>query len=240
LLIVHCAYHRAGTVWFWKVFQDVVGRYGLTFEYGNRDTSLQSGTDMAMYVHSWQFDRTRLGRSSFTGTHIVRDPRDLVVSSYRYHLKTREAWALRPNRRYGGSSYQEYLNSIDQHDGLMVEMGRWSKQPRGPFFKMSTWDYNQPEFLELRYEDVIVDEDAAFEKIFDHYGFTESARNQVVAMARVHSLANIDKWKEGSDHVSSGATNQWRDFFDSEHRARFKEVAGDLLVQLGYETGYDW
>jgi phosphoglycolate phosphatase-like HAD superfamily hydrolase len=28
--------------------------------------------------------------------------------------------------------------------------------------------------------------------------------------------------------------------FKDEHKAIFKEIAGDLLVKLGYESSYDW
>lgn len=38
----------------------------------------------------------------------------------------------------------------------------------------------------------------------------------------------------------SGKTGGWRDHFSKENKALFKEVAGDLLVRLGYEQNNDW
>jgi hypothetical protein len=35
-------------------------------------------------------------------------------------------------------------------------------------------------------------------------------------------------------------TGGWRDFFTEEHKPLFKEVAGDLMVRLGYERSNDW
>jgi len=32
----------------------------------------------------------------------------------------------------------------------------------------------------------------------------------------------------------------WRTSFTPENKALFKEVAGDLLIQLGYEKDNDW
>jgi hypothetical protein len=32
----------------------------------------------------------------------------------------------------------------------------------------------------------------------------------------------------------------WRENFRAEHKGLFKAVAGETLLRLGYETGYDW
>ena len=37
-----------------------------------------------------------------------------------------------------------------------------------------------------------------------------------------------------------GKTGGWKEYFTEEHRALFKDVAGDLLVRLGYEKNNDW
>ena len=38
----------------------------------------------------------------------------------------------------------------------------------------------------------------------------------------------------------SGKTGEWKQHFTKEHKKIFKDVAGDLLVKLGYELNYDW
>ena len=38
----------------------------------------------------------------------------------------------------------------------------------------------------------------------------------------------------------SGKTGGWKEHFPREHRLLFKDVAGDLLVRLGYEKDNDW
>jgi hypothetical protein len=38
----------------------------------------------------------------------------------------------------------------------------------------------------------------------------------------------------------SGKSGTWRQYFTEEHKRLFKEVAGDLLIRLGYETDNDW
>jgi hypothetical protein len=37
-----------------------------------------------------------------------------------------------------------------------------------------------------------------------------------------------------------GKTGGWKEYFTDEHKALFKDVAGDLVVRLGYEIDNDW
>jgi hypothetical protein len=38
----------------------------------------------------------------------------------------------------------------------------------------------------------------------------------------------------------SGKTGGWREHFTDEHKQLFKDVAGDLLIKLGYEKNNNW
>jgi hypothetical protein len=38
----------------------------------------------------------------------------------------------------------------------------------------------------------------------------------------------------------SGKTGEWKKHFTDEHKKIFKDVAGDLLIKLGFETDKDW
>ena len=38
----------------------------------------------------------------------------------------------------------------------------------------------------------------------------------------------------------SGKTGEWKKHFTGEHKKLFKDVAGDLLVKLGYEKDNNW
>ena len=37
-----------------------------------------------------------------------------------------------------------------------------------------------------------------------------------------------------------GKTGGWRNHFSDEHKQIFKDITGDLLIELGYETDNDW
>jgi len=38
----------------------------------------------------------------------------------------------------------------------------------------------------------------------------------------------------------SGKTGEWKKHFTPEHKKLFKDVAGDLLIKLGYEKDKGW
>lgn len=232
-LLVHCGYHKSGTVWVRQVLLSVIRAYGLRQQEG-RATTIRSDTDVAFYANAGSFRREQLGGRRFRGSHLVRDPRDLVVSGYEYHLVTKEAWTQRPDPAYGGLSYQAHLHSLNEHDGVMAEIG-WLAG--GTAEAMARWDYDQPEFLELRYEDAFANEQATFEKLFRWYGVDEEA----LALA-LETVDRVSLKRGGAlpNHARSGRPGEWRSRLAPDHIDRFKELTGDLVVRLGYETGPEW
>lgn len=65
-----------------------------------------------------------LSDCSYRGLHLIRDPRDVILSGMHYHLRAPEKWLHDPEPDYGGLSYQEKLNSLDGDGRLFLEMER--------------------------------------------------------------------------------------------------------------------
>jgi hypothetical protein len=236
--IVHVAHHRIGTVWFRNVLTVVARRFGLSFQRVEGESARPDG-DVLLYPHARLFNRPRL--EAFRGTHLIRDPRDVVVSAYHYHLWTHEKWVHIPSPEYGGISYQEYLRSLSPKDGIAAEIRRSAGLDLAD---MGAWDYSQPDFLELRYEDLVADEAYQFGRIFRHYGFSESAVERCVDLALRFSFQtttgrSIGEVQEGS-HRRSGKPGQWREVFTPDHKVLFRELNGDVLQRLGYVSGDNW
>jgi hypothetical protein len=239
--LVHCSHHKVGTVWFHSVLGEVSAAYGLRTTVVRRRPVRIDGADVAFFEQSRFFDRAHVDGSPWRGSHLIRDPRDMVVSGYHYHLRTTEEWALTPAEQWGGMSYQEHLRALSPHDGLLAEIRRGTGHE---IHDISVWDYEQPEFLELRYEDVIADEAQWFERLFRHFGFDADAIALGLAAAERLSLRTVAKRRQSGDwragHVRSGQPGDWRAHFTDEHTALFKECTGDLLVRLGYEQTTSW
>lgn len=126
-------------------------------------------------------------------------------------------------------------------DGLAAEI-RWAA--KGTISEMTAWNYDQPDFLELRYEDLIQDEASGFVRIFQHYGFNDSAIERCLDIVERRSFKNVTGRglgeAEANQHLRSGKVGEWDDHFTDEHRALFKELAGQDLIALGYERDDGW
>ncbi len=234
-LLVHCATGKGGSVWFQEVLRSVARRYSLRFQILQRTPGrLRPTTDIACGTPAY-FRWADIGERSIRGSHVIRDPRDLVVSGYHYHKVTTEKWCRTPNpKRPGGLSYQNYLLSLNEHDGLMAEIDYVARRTGA---EMAAWNYEQPEFLEIRYEEARADELGTFERLFRWYGF--NGRAIEIGLQAVHDLS-LERGGAKPNHARSGVPGEWRTAFSPEHIERFKERTGDLVYRLGYEESPDW
>jgi hypothetical protein len=234
-LLVHGAHHKAGTVWMRRVLLAVATEYGLRFFPGTQ-AELPPQADLFFQDNSLiDADALRPCR----GSHMIRDPRDLVVSGYHYHLWTAEAWAHEPWPSLGGATYQEHLRSLDEDGGIHAEIDRVGRMAQD----MVRWRYyDDPRFVEVRYEDLIAEPAVVFSSMFRHYGFTETAveRSTEIALGfTLEKAASIPK-ADGKSHVRSGKPGEWREVFTPSHLEHCKEAMADTLIALGYERGTDW
>jgi hypothetical protein len=232
-LLVHATYHKSGTVWFHRILHSFAEEFAMRVETGAGDTVAPKGPTDIFIQRQSRLDLDALGH--FRGTHMVRDPRDTVVSGYLYHLWTDEAWAKQPRPKFGGMSYQEYLRSVDQERGVAAEIERAA----AVFARMADWEYDDPRFLELRFEDVRAEGSVAFERIFRHYGFSEAAVERGLHWANHHSWENTKQreaaqGRTGPSHLRSATSGEGRELLTDEHLARIDELAGPLMRRLGY------
>jgi len=228
------SHHKTGTVWMRKVFSCVCEKLGLHFFAGNQE-DLPRDFHVFMQNHS-QFLPGNIS-GSVRGVHIIRDPRDRIISGMFYHQKSKESWLHKPMEMLGGAAYQEKINSFDTvEEQLMFEMehsGRWGIE------EMLRWDYSDERFMNVKYEELIIDHDLRmFHEIFTFLGFPGSAIPTCLDCAYNNSLfsGNIEK----SVHVRSGKSSQWKNHFNSDHKQRFVELFGEALITLGYEENNCW
>jgi hypothetical protein len=233
-LVIHCCHHKVGTVWFQTVLRRVAEHWGLAYQSGTQANV--SSESQVFLEYTSQVDVSKW--PPFRGSHIIRDPRDVIVSGYFHHRRCTEPWALAPDERFGGRSFQEHLLSLSLEDGLAAEM----TDGFAPITirDMKAWDYHNPAFLELRYEEFIANESDHWVRLFRHYGFRDSYARKSALIAARYSLASPGYRARRSGHVRSGRAGDWREHFNASHRRRFRELYGDVLQVLGYEDNDDW
>ena len=238
--IAHNCYHKCLTLYFDRVFRKLSERIGLTYQYEPKDGKVPSNVDVVLFPHGemdWNAVPVNL-----RGSHIVRDPRDLLVSAYHYHLRTTEEWCAKPNpahKRLGADeSYQDRLHSLSQEDGILFELSNVS----GAIINsMSKWPYGDERILELRFEAMVGNEREHFQKIFEWYGMPEEHLTVALDIAESLSLKKLPSNAEGLQHARPGSKHgQWREFFTPKIKAAFKERYADAVLTLGYESHHDW
>ncbi len=236
-LIVHCSHHKAATLWLQSILKVLAGVYDLPFERCTQD-EWSNHIGFFMEDHS-EIDAAQL--PDFVGSHLIRDPRDMAISAYLYHKWCNEPWVHDVLPEYGNTSLQKYLNSLPQYEGIMVEIRRGSKRDiRG----IKDWDYNNPKFFEIKYENLITRSEETFRELFEHYGFNDDAMSLALDVADKLHFKNRAKRELGREqkmqHLRSGKPGQWREYFTEAHKNLFKEIHGGLLIRLGYEWNNDW
>ena len=226
-------HHKCATVWMASIFKSLCRDLGMTFYSGQLETLPQT-------FDVWHEDHSRFGDgidfAYCRGLHIVRDPRDVIVSACRYHQTSDESQLHIPLEKFGGLTYQEKLNSLETFDRqLLFEMEHSAGSTVRDIIK---WDYQQPAFFEAKYEDLMRDEDLfLFHRIFTFLGLPANLLPFALETAYNNSLFS---GKVTTKHVRSGRLNQWRDYFQPVHKEKFIDLFGDALIKLGYESDHDW
>lgn len=256
-------HHKVGTVLLSKVFREVSSRNAWDFcALKGQQTRPPERPGVVLFQHATLVPPER----PFVGVHLIRDPRDVIVSGYLYHRRTSEAWCVntdfdatppvsfpqvpysqehRPEawkaaylESLGGRSYQEHLLALPQEEGLLFEMAHYGAWT---VESMLAWDYRQADVLEVKFEDVMSDYDATFRTIFAHLGFSRSRLEAGLRVAAKHDLSRkSDREVRAMAHVSSKRPGKWQAYFTKKHRVAFREQFGDALIRLGYETDHDW
>jgi hypothetical protein len=223
------------TVYFHNVLSGVAKSLGLRF-HNTLNGPVARGEADILFVPDSLIDGLELS-STARGTHIIRDPRDLIVSAYFYHLKTDEDWCRLPNPATGlpqGVSYQQHLAGLDREAGLLYEMCNVSG---GVIEAMGRWDYADPRFLELRYEEVLGNEKEQFERVFSWYGLDDKFKARALKIAGKFALDRSSRKKSIRKHIRSGSRiGQWEDFFTPRLNEEFQRRYGQILVRLGYQN----
>ena len=239
-VIIHRCYHKVGTVWFGRILMDVASHYQMRFRSSLKKANIKkleqsrnAGVFLDIGTHV-QLEKIR----PYVGSHMIRDPRDMVISAYHYHKWTKENWANIPRQQYGGLSYREYLNTLDRDDGLLEEINNSA----GWIRHMAEWRFDDPRILELKYEDVLANERESFARLYAHYGFREEAIETAVSLSMKYSIQAFSSRGgvgQGS-HLRSGRSREWDTAFNQEHRRVFKEMFPGVPQLLGYESDDSW
>jgi len=193
---------------------------------------------------------TRLSPGSRV-VHIVRDGRDVAVSSVHHvwnqsidvggvhrldddKLERRDAYRADPE---GFLAAGRSIFSPGQLEATALD---WADQTRAALEQGRAL----PEgcYAEVRYEDLLDEAAPELARICEFLG-ADPDRESIARCVEQNRFEVTSGRRRGEEDSSaflrSGVVGDWRRTFNKEDRRVFNEVAGDLLVSLGYEADGD-
>lgn len=243
VLITHFTHHKCGTMLFNKSLYEISKKFNLKYQRCVQE-ELEEDTDIWLQWHSnVNFENL----PAYVGSHMIRDPRDITISAYFYHLWCHEEWCHISREEYDGMSYQEYLNSLSKDEGILFEMTNNLEKGHttGSVIEdISRWNYFNPQIIELKYEDVILNPRDCFVRIFKKYGFDGKETKKALKIIEKYSFQGRTGRKlgveESKSHMRKGIPGDWQNHFTEDHKYEFKRQYGDILIMLGYEKDKKW
>jgi hypothetical protein len=164
---------------------------------------------------------------------IYRDPRDLLVSQVFFATDMYEEHGMHEYYKSlpdFASRLSVAITGIQRDDLYMVSV---KQRYEGVFQWLAT-----PGVLCIRYENLVNEREATLNVMLDEVEKT----GYVIPVPREKALSIlVQAIQPSKSHTfRAGKTGTWKQYFTDEHRKLFKDVAGDLLVRLGYEKTNDW
>jgi Sulfotransferase domain len=164
---------------------------------------------------------------------IYRDPRDMLVSQVFFATDMYEEHGMHEYYKSlpdFAARLNVAITGIEQDNLYMVGV----KQRYEGVFK---W-LEQKNAMCVRFEDLINNRDATLNAMLDEVektGYKIPAPREKALSVLIQAIQPKE-----SRTFRSGKTGDWQEYFTQEHRRLFKDVAGDILVRLGYEKNNDW
>ena len=167
---------------------------------------------------------------------MIRDPRDIVIS----HVY----WVT---YRYTEGRFHPYFRQLPDDDArLMASIRGTPPLPDGS--RLEDIGARVRSYLKWA-------EHGALVVRFEHLVGPEGGGSRQAQVAEIQAIARhigLPLTEKSAEHLASrlfsqksptfrrGRIGTWRERFTPEHKAAFKEVAGNLLIELGYENDLDW
>lgn len=180
------------------------------------------------------------------GVYVVRDGRDVMVSSY-FHMRA-DLLAGGKYNRYSAVFRQFDLNAPAQENlPKFIESqasvplcrdGNWGKHVSA-YFQLS-----QPCLKLLRYEALRSEPIAAFSTLIEAMTGSQADEAHVHESIGRFSFERLaertPKSENNNSYLRKGVIGDWRNHFNRASAYKFDKHFGEALIDCGYESDHDW
>tara|TARA_E500000318_G_scaffold85651_4_gene81840 strand:+ start:19663 stop:20568 length:906 start_codon:yes stop_codon:yes gene_type:complete len=184
-----------------------------------------------MHVHGSIHNTRILRESGIRYVVLYRDLRDVAVSNFFYVRNT--PW----------HPEHAIYKGTDLRTGLI----RFAERTLGAY---SDWIYSwhknhDPDLCHIiRYEQLLENDAATLKQVATHFQL-DASDETIEKITKANSFSAMSGGREkgresGTDFARKGVAGDWKNHFDDEIRAKYKEIIGQTLIDFGYEQSLDW
>lgn len=229
-------HHKCATNWIRRLFRDLCTikkwNYRVYKGRGKNLTFPRSDCYVYMYVNANSNCVTKMTSNS-RGFHLIRDPRDALVSQY-------WSWKnVHQNNNEMILNTRKKLQKLNIEDGLIEILDVFVMLQQ-----LRDWSFNRyKNILEVKYENLVENPYSQFQNIFNYLQIDISDQDfqDLVDRNSFQKITNrIPGEEDYNSHFRKGIAGDWKNYFTERVKYVFKERYGNELIRLGYEKNLDW
>jgi hypothetical protein len=155
--------------------------------------------------------------------HLIRDGRDVVVSKYFYE----KDFLVNNNiKEFNNISKEEYTAKVAME---------WREY-------VCSW-MNRDDCIICKYEELLLNTEQTLKKILKRLGYDVNEiiiKEAIINNTKEKLTDKIGELFKHNTFIRKGIVGDWKNFFGNVEKNIFKEIAGDTLIELGYEQDLNW
>jgi len=234
--VYHCTVRKTASQWIKALLSDpIIYRYSGLLPYDPRPYQWRfpqpippGRIALSLFISRKRFDALA-GPQPYRAFFVLRDPRDIVVSSYfstrNSHTPMGDVLVVR-----------KVLQDKPVKEGMLYVVGHLAE--KGTFRQLREWAIAAPtEAVRLfRYEDLTGEhQHDEVDAVLRHCGI-DLPPAELAALLSRYSFSRMRSDPPGaeSSHYRKGRPGDWRNHFDDDIQEAFTAAAGDLVEVLGY------
>jgi hypothetical protein len=174
--------------------------------------------------------------------YLIRDGRDTIVSSY-FHI-IREGGKIKEHleRRLGHPvTIENIRENLPDFIRFMEHCNIATVDYRAHIMQ---WQRHRDQYVTTRYEDLLEDTAGELSHIIKELTGNQLTTEHIRQTVERHDFTRLTQRKRGVEDTNAfirkGISGDWRNYFSLEAARVFDAYAGDLLLELGYESDRNW
>ena len=239
MLFAYFGHHKCASTWIDNIIKEVAFEHGYEYR-GIVDHQTPTGHGpLTDYVNT--FPRERMSTyvreegidfigaitadwtqakdlSPFRGFHVIRDPRDIIVSGYFSHKNSHPVEHL-PHM----AAHREQLQNTSKEEGLLLEMEYAASEMED----LATWNYDHPDILELKMEDLTARPYEGFVEIFGFFSLLDDEAGSYALGRRIRMFGRALRNRLSRTHRTFAGLRQP------------SPVSGELLLGRVYDHRFE-